>query len=209
MPLCKHGVSRDRRCDRCEEVAEAENRAAERNDDRPARRPEKFQPQYHNLDIHRLEEEWVAQDNMAREHGDAYSAAQYTFRKAETEVEICKAELKEVAARVDLAIRKAPEAFNVSKPTDKAVESRILIHEDYLEARGRLFDAMKKKDRAERDRDMAKVAYDTVVFQRKPALENLVSLWQGTYFVTPNLPHKLTRDRRTEAALTPRRGDDE
>ncbi len=55
---------------------------------------------------------------------------------------------------------------------------------------------------------MAKVAYDTVVFQRKPALENLVSLWQGSYFATPNLPHKLTRqfaDQRIDAALTPNR----
>lgn len=143
---------------------------------------------YHELDIHRLEEEWVGQVALYREHAEQLAEASRKLAEAETELEVRKAELKETAARQDLAVRKSPELFGLTKPTEGAIEKTVLLSADYLRARDAVFAAMRIVDQAKYARDMAKAAESTVGYQRKAAIQDLVQLWHSSYFASPRLP---------------------
>ena len=143
---------------------------------------------YHDLDIHRLDEEWVGQISLYREHAQQLADANKLLSEAETELEVRKAELKETVARLDLAIRKDPELYDLERVTEGAIDKVVLLRPDYVKAKEEVFSAMRRVNEARHFRDVCKVANDTVGHQRKAALQDLVQLWLASYFAEPKLP---------------------
>lgn len=100
--------------------------------------------------------------------------------QANSEVLYAKAKLKEVEARVNLAIRRDPQSHGVEKVTDKVVDAAVLVHRDYRDAAETYHRAVYKAE----DLD-GKVE---VMRQRKNMLEAGVQLAVLGWFDNPKLP---------------------
>ncbi len=148
----------------------------------------KWEPSFHDLNLHRLEEEWLAQVRLFAQYATELAEADYAVEVAKTDLKLTEAELEEADARLDREIRRHHIEFGIERITESAVEKTIILQGGHVRAKDKMFVAMKKLNELKRDRDIAKVAVDTM-HQRNPALKDLVTLQGRSYYSTPNLPH--------------------
>ena len=146
---------------------------------------------YHEINIHKLEEEWVNQVAMYRYAAEELADANYAFRKAETEVKVREKELKETKARLYLEIRRDPEKFDLPSRSETTFDSAVLIQPSYKEAQEAVFEAEREKNKLEHERDIFEAAEKTIGFQRKKAIEDLVQLEGRAYFARPRVTNSV------------------
>ena len=150
------------------------------------------------IDIHNLHEEWLKQPVLCGDYNRLFAQAEKQKDKAKEQIEICRANLTESKARLELLIRKDPEKYD--PPLNKKGEisttegwfSAVVllqskIDPDCILATEQLSNAQNDFIEANYKLNVYSAAVKMVT-DRKAALQNAVDLWSRGYFSVPNLP---------------------
>ena len=131
------------------------------------------------IDVESLDVEWADQPTLM---------LKYTKISAEARMELdeAKENLGVVKAEIDLQVRETPEKFGIAKATEAAIQSAIILDEEFIKASSKCFEASYELE-------MAQGAV-RAVDQRKQALENLVRLHGLQYFAGPKIPRDLSKE---------------
>lgn len=130
-----------------------------------------------SIDETALDVEWLQQSNLM------YKYARYQAETKKT-MDEAKERLDFIKAKLEMDIRANPESYGLSKVTESAIASTILLQPEYQEA-------SKKYIEAKYENDVA-VAAVRAIDQKKTALENLVKLLSVSYFAGPSAPRDLS-----------------
>ncbi len=131
------------------------------------------------IDETALDVEWLRQaDLMYR-----YAKHQAETRK---EMDEAKERLDVVRAKVEMEIRNNPEAYGLSKVTEGAIQSTVILQPEYQQASQAYNDVKYENDVA--------IAAVRAIDQKKTALENLVKLLGASYFAGPVAPRDLSQE---------------
>lgn len=128
--------------------------------------------EFFDIDIHRLDDEWVKQPENYYRHATILADARKEYEEAKVDLEL-------VEANLDLTIRSSPSEFGLEKVTESVVKSAIIIDKTY---QGKNKEVLIAKHRV----NVAQVAVDTLDHKKK-ALENAVQLHLANYFSTPKI----------------------
>ncbi len=131
------------------------------------------------VDPEALDVEWLKQAELMKKYA-AHSA------DTKKEVDEAKERLDVGKAKIEMNIRKSPEEYGLSKITESAIQSTILLQEDYQKLVQDYTDAKYENDIA--------IAVVRSIDQKKTALENLVKLLGASYFAGPQAPRDLSRE---------------
>jgi len=129
------------------------------------------------IDVDALDVEWADQPLLMLKYTKISVEARMELDKAKEDLGIVKAE-------IDLKIRQDPEAFGITKITESAIQSAIILDTTFGLANEKCL-------QASYEFDMAQGAV-RAVDQRKQALENLVKLHGLQYFAGPKIPRNLS-----------------
>lgn len=151
------------------------------------------------IDPEALDTEWLAQPSLMR---------RYTAHAAEMKKELdeAKERLEVGKAKIELEIRSMPERFGLTKVTEGAIQSTLILQDDYAALMKGFIDAKYE----------AEIALGAVraMDQRKTALEELVRLFAASYFAGPRVPRDLSAEwaakegnRRSNTKVRMRRKD--
>ncbi len=143
-----------------------------------------------DIDKHRLDEEWVEQPRNVFEFTKALEDAKAEVDRLKVEVDLCKEELKKATQEIELAIRRNPEKFKLSKPTEKAIEAAAGISETRKAAMRKLRDAQLTMIDAEHEAGVLGAVCKGLE-NKKKALEDLVVLQGRSYFAEPRSPKEV------------------
>jgi hypothetical protein len=130
-----------------------------------------------SIDEIALDVEWLQQPHLMYK----YAKYQAETKKAMDEA---KERLDFIKAKLEMDIRANPENYGLSKVTESAIASTILLQPEYQEA-------SKKYIEARYENDVAATAV-RAIDQKKTALENLVKLLSVSYFAGPSAPRDLS-----------------
>ena len=130
-----------------------------------------------SIDETALDVEWLQQANLMYK----YARYQAETKKAMDEA---KERLDFIRAKLEMDIRANPENYGLSKVTESAIASTILLQPEYQES-------SKKYIEAKYENDVAAAAV-RAIDQKKTALENLVKLLNVSYFAGPSAPRDLS-----------------
>lgn len=168
---------------------------------------------FFEIDLERLDEEWVNQPKLYHEYSTKLTEAKEEKEWAEVQVEVTDDYRRSVRAKLDLKIRKNPVKFLTSKIklTETAISNRILIHPAYIKAKERVYEAKKALIKA----NASVSTYYSAVFaldHRKKALENCVTLFGQDYFASPrakdgNFQKTVDRSNKQKARRKKKRTD--
>jgi hypothetical protein len=141
---------------------------------------------FFEIDLERLDEEWVNQPVLYHEYSTYLTEAKEAKERAEVQLEVANDDRRLVRAQLDLKIRKDPTKFlgPKTKLTETAITNRILTHKKYIAAQQNVYNAKETLIKAGTEVS----TYYTAVFaldHRKTALEKLVSLFGQDYFASP------------------------
>jgi hypothetical protein len=132
------------------------------------------------IDNSALDVEWLEQAALFMKYARHSAQTMRDLDEAKQALDVVKAEL-------DLDIREHPEEHNVSKVTEGAIQSAIILSEKYKKS-------FKVYLESKFENDMASKAINAMN-QRKEALENLVRLHSQSYFAGPKIPRDLAWER--------------
>jgi hypothetical protein len=125
--------------------------------------------------------EWLRQPKLMRKAGHTEADAQHEYNQAKSRVEV-------VRARLWLAIRKNPLAYELrEKPTEEDVKAAVFAHDDYQQAVREMNDAKHYADLCSAD--------TVAMIDRRKALERRVELLSLNYF-SEKEPHAPTEEAR-------------
>ena len=153
------------------------------------------------IDPDALDVAWLEQADLFYKYSEQLNRAMSTKNELKLILEIKKEEVDKVKARLDLDIRKNPEAYDLTKISEAAVSSAILVCSDYVEVQSEMNDLKQEFNEAQ---DEVNQLYSCVhaMEQRKVALENLVRLLNQQYFSTPESPRNLSFEYRNKTQIT-------
>ena len=132
-----------------------------------------------SIDNTALDIEWLNQASLMMKYVKIAAQTRMEMTRAKENVDIVKAQL-------DTKIRANPELYGASKVTEPVVYNTILLQEEYTKANTRYLQASFEADMA----SGAVRAFD----QKKSALENLVRLFNSSYFAGPSVPRDLNQE---------------
>lgn len=132
-----------------------------------------------SIDEQALDVEWLRQ---------AAIMFRYAKHAADTkkEVDEAKERLDVGKAQLEMSIRSEPEKYGISKVTESAIQSALLLQAEYQRLTQNYIDAKYENDVA--------AAVVRAVDQKKTALENLVKLLGVSYFAGPKAPRDLAQE---------------
>ncbi len=150
---------------------------------------------FYDIDLNRLDDEWINQPKMYFKFSERLTDAKEELERCKGRIEIAGDELKEIKARLSLRIRKNPKKFfgDEGKPTETAIENRILVHPLYAKAKAVIYQLDEKLIAANKKVSTYYSAVHTLD-HRKAALERLVSLHGQNYFATPRATDENSRE---------------
>lgn len=131
------------------------------------------------IDPDALDVEWIHQADLMRKYSRHAANMKYYLDSAKERLDITK-------AYVEMRIRDNPGNYGLSKVTESAIQSALILTTEYQEASKEYNEA-----RYEYETAMAAVR---AIDQRKTALENLVKLLSLSYFAGPIAPRNLQQE---------------
>lgn len=147
-------------------------------------------PDFHDIDKNRLDEEWVAQPRLYRQHAEMAAEAARDLAFAKTQLSLAEAEARQV-------IKQAPEEYGLEgKTTVDDLKAAVATHKRVRRAQQ---DVIDKEYRA----DVVKAALRTIE-HRKSALQDLVQLRLADYYAEPRLrgePGKVMTEGKADRAF--------
>jgi len=131
------------------------------------------------IDPEALDVEWLGQADLMR---------RYTRHAAEMkrEVDEAKERLEVGKATIEMDIRANPDKYGLSKVTESAIQSVMVLQDEYRQLMKEYIDAKYEADIA--------IGAVRAVDQRKSALEELVRLLGSSYFAGPRIPRDLATE---------------
>lgn len=159
------------------------------------------------VDLNALDLEWMEQPRRYDRWGKRKAKAAAERFRAEEDLKLVrtdiKRELEEVKAEIEMYIRANPEEYFLSKPTEAAIQSKLITHNRVKEKQDQnkqaLVDATEKCAVAiEKDETMevARIAMQ----HKRTALEFASNLWMANYYSRPNIPDEALK-RAGEAGV--------
>lgn len=124
------------------------------------------------IDLHRLDEEWLKQPILYHEYADRLANARRDLADAQIKRDIVEAECKR-------QIRKEPEAYGIEKSTEDQIRSTCILQPDMQESEHEVVQAKHAVD--------VLAAMVDALDHRKKSLENLVQLHGRDYFASPKV----------------------
>jgi len=122
------------------------------------------------IDLNCLHVEFQRQPSLYMKYSELSAQANLECDQAKEKIDVVKAQL-------DGKIRVSPEAFGLSKVTEGAITSTIIVHKDYK-------DACESYNQAKLKASLLKSAV-SAFDHRKKAMEVQAQLWLGGYWCTP------------------------
>jgi len=137
-----------------------------------------------------LDVEWLRQSFLVGKYGKELADAEERTRRAEEKVKVIRSE-------IILEVNKNGIPGGGEKTTAQTIEAYYRTHEDYIDAKKDLSDAL-------HNQQIIQVAVSSL-HQKRAALENLVKLLTADYFSGPTNPRNLNlenekRKRKEEAS---------
>jgi hypothetical protein len=123
-----------------------------------------------SIDKYRLDEAWLKQAEL-------YSWYAQELADSRRKVDEKKAQLEVVKADLGMQIRRDPEAFGVTKTTEKMIDSLVVLQDKHVEVTKELIEARHKYD--------CLTGLLAALDHKKKALEKLVDLQGRDYFSEP------------------------
>jgi hypothetical protein len=137
--------------------------------------PDKDEFDFFEIDLHRLDEEWVRQPRLYFRYASKLADARRDHEQAKTDKDVAYSE-------VDRDIRSCPEKYDLVKLTEPGIERAVILSVAYQRANKAVIDAKHKVD-------ILQAAVDTLD-HRKAGLENAVRLHLANYYSTPKKPEE-------------------
>lgn len=131
------------------------------------------------IDPTALDVEWLEQAELMRKYSKHSADMKKVMDEAKERLDFKK-------ACIEMDIRNAPENYGLSKVTEGAIQSAILLQEEYQKLAKEYGDARYEYD--------VSVGAVRAMDQRKSALENLVKLLSASYFAGPQAPRNLYQE---------------
>ena len=125
-----------------------------------------------DIDLSRLEEEWVRQPKLFGKYSAKLADAKKDLSEAKATEEVVEAEIKR-------RIRRNPQKYGVNKVTEPAIKEAMILHPNYQSAVAAVTEAKHAVDVLE--------GLVNTLEHRKRTLENLVTLHGQNYFSKPRL----------------------
>jgi hypothetical protein len=158
---------------------------------------DRHEPDFFNLDKHRLDSEWCEQSRLYYEHAVQLADAREHWERMKAAKEVLEDELKEMDAKIALDARRNPERYGLEKVTDEALKAVVLTDVKHKKSQQLVYDAQLKVIKAMHARDILESAVRALE-QRCKALEDLVRLEARNYWSEPRAPQG-QRDRMNQA----------
>lgn len=124
------------------------------------------------IDVNRLDEEWVRQPELYRRYAEAAADSKRVHEEAKNDLSVIRADVEQM-------VRKNPESFGLAKTTEGAIKTAIDLNEKVREAEEAVIEARHAMDVMQ----AAVGALD----HRKSALGDLVRLFLADYFSKPQV----------------------
>lgn len=135
------------------------------------------------IDESALDIEWLEQPDKMRKMVKLQAQLKKEYDFAVEKLSVIKAQL-------DFDIRSNPEKYNIEKVTEKAVESAILLQDEYKQASKEVIEARYEYESAKGG---------VLSFEhRKSSLENLVKLLLQGYFAGPKMPRNISDELKNK-----------
>ncbi len=131
------------------------------------------------IDPNALDVEWLRQSELMGKYAGHAATTKKLMDEAKERLEVGK-------ANIEMHIRKNPDAYGLAKPTEAAIQSTIILQEDYQ-------GLLKEYQEARYENEIA-IAAVRAIDQKKTALENLVRLLGASYFAGPQTPRDLNKE---------------
>lgn len=124
------------------------------------------------IDVNRLDEEWVRQPELYRRYAEAAADAKRVHEEAKNDLEVIRADVEQM-------VRKNPESFGLAKTTEGAIKTAIDLNE-------KVRIAVETVIEARHSMDVIQAAVGSLD-HRKSALGDLVRLFLADYFSKPQV----------------------
>lgn len=131
------------------------------------------------IDHTSLDVEWLQQAELMRRYATHQAETRRQMDEAKERLDIGK-------ARIEMDARANPDKYGLTKVTESAIQSAILLQSEYQELTQAYIDAKYENDVA--------IAAVRAVDQKKTSLENLVKLLGTSYFAGPVAPRDLAHE---------------
>lgn len=156
------------------------------------------------IDVTALHEEWFRQPELVGKYNRLLAQAQRDVDLIKRKIDLCKAFMAESRAKLEIKIRKDPEAYDPPlnkkgeiSTTEAWFNSVLLLEQrkdpDCIEA----YDTLDEAQGALIEANYKVAVYNAgakTMADKKPALENSVLLWTRGYFAVPNLPRPVAEE---------------
>lgn len=131
------------------------------------------------IDPEALDVEWLGQADLMRRYSKHAAEMKRAVDEAKERLEMGK-------AQIEMDIRADPDKYGLSKVTEGAIQSTMVLQEEYQQLSKEYIDAKYESD----------IAQGAVrsVDQRKTALQELVHLLSTSYFAGPQTPRNLSAE---------------
>lgn len=144
-----------------------------------------------HIDPDALDVAWIEQADLFYKYSDALNKALEEKNDLKLALEYQKEQLDAIKAKIDLEIRRDPDAFGLPKLTESVVSSAILLQPAYKKALDNLYEEKKRFNEVQNQVNQLYSCVNTME-QRKSALENLGKLLNQQYFSSPESPRNLS-----------------
>jgi hypothetical protein len=131
------------------------------------------------IDPDALDVEWLGQPELMRKYAKHAADTKRVLDETKERLDVRK-------AQIEMDIRRNPDDYKLAKPTEAAIQSTILLQEDYQ-------NLVKEYQEARYENEIA-ISAVRAIDQKKTALENLVRLLNASYFAGPQTPRDLQKE---------------
>lgn len=127
--------------------------------------------------------EWLQQSELAADYGRSEAQQQNVVDELKTALDQQNSEVKRIKSEVWLKVAQDPESFGLTKATQDAISSCVLVHPSVTEAQQKYYELQEKLNEAEYELNDRHAMTRAITTDRRQALENLVTLnmnaWNG------------------------------
>jgi hypothetical protein len=156
------------------------------------------------IDVNKLHEEWLRQPGLCGDYNKILAQAEERRDRVKKKIEICKANLAEQKAILDLMIRKKPEDYDppINKKGEISTTEAWFVATLLIESKGDegCVKAAEELSQAQEElikADLTVAIYNAgvkMIVDKKTSLQNEVDLWTRGYYSVPNLPKPLPEE---------------
>lgn len=142
---------------------------------------------FFDLDPNHLDDEWLSQPKIYYEQAVRLADARAEHEKAKSAHDVAKNDRDDVAAELDLKIRKDPITYGLEKVTEPAIDKCVRLQPEFKEGTKEIYRSKDRINKAAAEVGQLE-ALVSALDHRKKALEKLVELWMANYFSMPKEP---------------------